>query len=195
MPRKRIQEPRLLCWLDLESTGDTIEDPILEVAAVVTDFTLRTMGQATVVVDPKPFDWMQRLERNEFVMNMHIRSGLVGDLLAGKGMSAPAAEAELIALLEDYGKPQQFMLAGRGISWFDRDMLKAHMPTLSGWFVRPTHDVGEVRRFLKRICKRDDLLWDDEDQPLTHRALADIEAHIAEDRYYRDLMEQVEAPA
>lgn len=196
MPRRRIDEARWLAWVDLEATGDQPEDVLLEAACVVTDYQLRTLGEATVVIDPKPFDWMKRLEANERVMDMHIRSGLVGDLLANKGVNLPGAEAELIALLEDYGKPHQFQLAGRGVSWFDRGLLKDHMPTFEGWFVRPTMDIGETRRFLKRVCRRDDLLYDtDDEHRLSHRGLADIHEHIAETRYYRDLVEQIERPA
>lgn len=181
-------DTKLLCWVDLETIGDTIGDPILEAAVVITDWKLRVIADAEVLIDSP--DWMALLERNEAAWKMHTRSGLVSDLLGGKGVPLRAAEQNLIDLLNSLGHIGGFAQAGYGVMWY-RKVLTAHMPLLERW-LHPTRslELADVRNFVARVCERRDLVpMVEDDAP--HRALLDIHRELVELRHYQKIVQGI----
>ncbi len=110
-----------IVWIDCEMTGlDTTNDALIEVAALVTDSELNILGDGVDVVI-KPDD-AALAQMNDFVRDMHTRSGLLEELPHGKTM----AEAQAIVL--DYIKkwvpePRKAPLGGQ---------LGGHRPRLPG---------------------------------------------------------------
>lgn len=181
-----------LAWVDLESTGSNERvDYILEVALVVTDLQCEVLGSINVVVNPAPGgigpDWQSLM--SDVVREMHTRSGLLADVKDGQ--SEREAEQMLIEHLARFGKKHDFQIAGSGVGHFDRRMIKARMSTFDKWLMHPPMDVGVVRRFLRDLCDRPDLVPPLPSGGKSHRAMADITQHIQEALHYRELVDVI----
>ena len=89
-----------IVWIDCEMTGlDIKNDALIEVAALVTDSELNILGDGVDVVI-KPED-AALAQMNDFVRDMHTRSGLLKELPHGKSM----AEADgTLGVLDDSDK-------------------------------------------------------------------------------------------
>lgn len=165
-------------WCDLETTGtDEENDPIIELAMVITDTDLNELTHRSWVLN----DNGRLASAKAIVREMHEKNGLA--LEVGKGLSSVVVEAEAVALLSEYGKPHGFILCGSGVSHFDRRFLEQQMPKLNKWFRYYQIDVGILRRTLCLIG-REDLLMPAKGK--AHRALADAQLHLAELRFIRD---------
>lgn len=179
-----------LFWVDLETTGSHVEDDfIIEAAAVITNVTLDEIASWETVIKPAHPSWMDRLEKSEYVRNMHVKNGLVGDILAGKGMSLREADAEFLALLETHSRPHQIALAGSGVKHFDRKFIADGFPRTNRFLTYYEIDVGGVRRFFRDVSGRTDLMQDVDDKP--HRAMGDIRMHVDEARHYQQLIQSI----
>lgn len=176
----------LLAWTDLETAGtNELNDPILEIAVVVTGPDLEEIGSCEAVI--RPLGWaaggVPGWIRPE-VSKMHTDSGLWEDC-ASRGVPAWEAEGNVTSLLAGIAPTGGFVLAGSGVSHFDRRFLKAQMPRLERWFKYYCIDVGVLRRTLA-IIGRDDLIPPAPAKP--HRAMADVRLHISELRHIRQAL-------
>ncbi len=164
-------------WIDLEMTGlEPMEDRILEVAAIATDwnFTEIARYEAVVKVDG---ELMRRRMVGEFWEKYtDVREALVKQNETGK--SVQVVEDELLAFLDEYfAGEERVLLAGNSIhqdrkfivhEWQRFDArLHYRMLDVSAWKV-----VFEGK-YKKRFTK-----------PETHRALDDIQGSIEELQYY-----------
>jgi oligoribonuclease (3'-5' exoribonuclease) len=183
-----------MLWLDLECSGGEPEtDRIMEIGFVLTTLDLEPIVSYERVVNPAPFDWQKRLEAVEVVMNMHVKNGLVGDLLNAKGISARGAEQEILDLLGVHVslKARSLRLAGGGVCHFDRKFIRAELPRLDRVIAHPCHDVGDMRRFIHQTCNRPDLLADYDPKTKAHRSLADAQQHLQEARHYQAMIRAI----
>lgn len=190
-----MAQAKFYFWCDLETTGlDQVHDPIIEIGVVITEIAPPCVELAsyTVNVLPSPNDeWKDRMD--SYVLEMHTINGLLSDI---ESDSKPLREAEIeiINLLSTFGRPHNFMLAGSGVSHFDRRFIASQMPGLDRWIQYPCLDVGTVRRGLS-FCGRKDLTsfgetFEGGDKP--HRALADVRDHLNEWRNYAAIIQQIE---
>jgi oligoribonuclease len=168
-------------WIDCEMTGlDTVDDALIEIAALVTDGELRVLGEGVDVVihaDDAKLDGMI-----ELVRDMHAHSGLTD---AVRASTVSVAEAEQLVL--DYVRthvpePGTAPLAGNSIAT-DRQFLARDMPELNNYLHYRMVDVSSVKELCRRWYPR--IFFAKPDKGLAHRALADIEESIRELRYYR----------
>lgn len=169
-----------ILWIDLEMTGlDPIEDRIMEVAAIVTDWDFNEIAsyEAVVKVGPRLVERRMKLEAKFWDANPEARDGLVKQNLE-KGRSGRVIENELLAFVEKYfEKDTPVLLAGNSIhqdrrfianEWSRLDAkLHYRMLDVSAWKV-----VFEGK-FGKKFAK-----------PGEHRALGDIRGSIMELQYY-----------
>ena len=171
-------------WLDLETTGSNeIEDVILELGVVITDAELTELDRASWVLNDD--GCLQAAP--DVVKEMHAINGLAYEL--ADGMTAAEVETEFVALLKRHGKKHDFVLAGSGVSHFDRRFLQAEMPKALKWFRYYSIDVGILRRTLRMIGREDlSLPFDQEDKK--HRALDDALLHLEELRYVKKALAQ-----
>ena len=159
---------------------DSVNDALIEVAALVTDSELNILGDGVDVVI-KPDD-AALAQMNDFVRDMHTRSGLLTELPAGKTM----AEAE--ALVLDYIRkwvpdPRKAPLVGNSVGT-DRVFLARDMPSVVEHLHYRIIDVSTITEVSRRWYARADF-----QAPAKlggHRALGDIKDSIDELRYYRD---------
>lgn len=173
-------DPDYLLVLDLETTGtDEHKDPILEIGMLVVDLSLDVLDAWSIPIMPPRWPTM-----NDFVFDMHTKNGLITDCNE-TGVTLRSAQQTAQTILGRWGKKHDFMLAGSGVSHFDRRFLKAQMPELEKWFQYPNLDIGVVRRFATLLCGVDVPNLSD-DKP--HRALDDARIHLQEMRNWRAFM-------
>lgn len=169
-----------ILWVDLEMTGlDPVEDRILEVAAIVTDWQFNELAtyEGVVKVGPRLVERRMNVGRDFWDANPEARDGLVKQNLE-KGRSGRVIENELLAFIDRHfpeGLP--VLLAGNSIhqdrrfianEWHRLDKrLHYRMLDVSAWKV-----VFEGR-YKKKFAK-----------PEEHRALGDIRGSIMELQYY-----------
>lgn len=159
---------------------DPINDALIEVAALVTDSELNILGDGVDVVI-KPDD-SALAQMNDFVRDMHTRSGLLEELPQGKTM----AEAEN-AILEYIRKwvpdARKAPLGGNSVGT-DRVFLVRDMPSVVEHLHYRVIDVSTIKELSRRWFAR--AYFQAPAKLGGHRALGDIKDSIDELRYYRE---------
>jgi oligoribonuclease len=174
-----------IAFIDLETTGSTLSgNRIVEVGVAITDRSFNVGATKSWVVDLPDLELLG--EMDPVVIDMHVKSGLMRDLVRGSGITIRQVDDELSTLLLGLGGGRHVPLAGSGVSHFDRQFIRRDMPhtdkLLSYW----AYDVGVVRRFLRLAGYPIP-----DNVELTHRALDDALDHAAEARRYLDLLSQL----
>jgi oligoribonuclease len=179
----------LLVWMDLEMTGLVAErDTIVEIGCMVTDADLAPLDDGIAVVIHHDEGGLAVMD--DFVRNMHTKSGLLDEIRAS---SVQLADAE--ARILDYIKsrvPKEGLapLCGNSIG-MDRRFLARYMPTIDNYLHYRSIDVSSI----KELCRRwyPELYRKRPAKAEQHRAIGDILESIAELRYYRETLFAVPA--
>ena len=173
-----------LVWLDLEMTGlDVNRHVIVEIAALVTDEQLEPLDDGIDIVVHQPAEALA--EMDDYVRNMHTRSGLLPEIEASTISLADAGARTLDYVRTHVARAESAPLCGNSIG-VDRRFLDHQLPDLDRYLHYRSIDVSS----LKELCRR----WYPEvyrrrpTKTEAHRALADIRESIGELRYYREQM-------
>jgi oligoribonuclease len=169
-----------ILWMDLEMTGlDPIEDRILEVAVIATDWDFNEIAtyEGIVKVGPKLVEKRMKVGKDFWDANPAARDALVLQNLE-KGRSGRTVENELLEFLDEHfedGKP--VLLGGNSIHQ-DRKFIINEWPRLNERLHYRMLDVSAWKvvfegKFKKKFAK-----------PEEHRALGDIRGSIMELKYY-----------
>lgn len=170
-------KPEYILWVDLEMTGlDPIEDRILEVGAIITDWEFKEIAVYEAVKQVGPALVKRRMVGPFWDEYSDVREELIRQNLSGK--SGRMVENELLAFIDEHiGTDDNILLAGNSIhqdrrfianEWRRLDArLHYRMLDVTAWKV-----VFEAK-FGKKFAK-----------PEAHRALEDIRGSIDELRYY-----------
>jgi oligoribonuclease len=141
-----------LAWIDVDTTGtwDPDDPPLtLEVALIVTDGALNELGRYVAVVDYRDLSYLAKA--TPFVVDMHTKSGLWGDLQARSGTVAlEQIERELCQLLETTKEPgdqRPVVWAGFSPGALDRPMIRRYMPTFHRMLHYRTLDVSTLKLY------------------------------------------------
>lgn len=173
---------KYLLWIDLEMTGlDPVEDRILEVAAIVTDWNFKEIAtyEGVVKVGPRLVE-KQMLKGSAATFWQTIpavRDALIEQNLT-HGRSGRTVENELLAFLSKYFlSDAPIILAGNSIHQ-DRKFIDNEWPRLSAKLHYRMLDVSAWKvvfegKYKKKFAK-----------PEAHRALEDIRGSIEELTYY-----------
>ena len=158
-----------LVWIDCEMTGlDIVNDALIEVAALVTDFDLNVLGDGIDLVIKPPAEALDQM--GDFVRSMHEKSGLLTELDAGLTMAE--AEQQVLAYIREHcpdgSRPP---LAGNTVAT-DRMFLSRDMPTLEGFLHYRIVDVSSIKELSRRWFPR--AYFQAPTKRGNHRALADI---------------------
>lgn len=180
-------KPKRILWMDLEMTGlDPVEDRILEVAAIVTDWDFREVATYEAVKQVGPRLVAKRMLKGPAAMfwaeNAVARDALIGQNHEGK--SGRTVENELLEFIDKHFEADMpVLLAGNSIhqdrrfivnEWARLDArLHYRMLDVTAWKVVFEGKYG------KKFAK-----------PEAHRALEDIRGSIQELKYY---LEKVKA--
>jgi len=170
-----------LVWVDCEMTGLNLAvDALIEVAVLVTDGDLNVLGEGVdLLIRPTE---EQLAQMDDFVRDMHTRSGLLDVLHEGMTM------AEATDQVMDYVRSlvpvaRKAPLAGNTIGT-DRAFLARDMPEFESWVHYRNVDVSSVKELARRWYPK--ALYQAPTKSGTHRALSDIQESIEELRYYRE---------
>ena len=174
---KTAFKPRYILWMDLEMTGlDPLEDRILEVAAIVTDWDMKEIATYEAVKKVGPNLMKKRMVGEFWDSYPQVRKALMDQNDSGK--NGRVVENELLEFINEHiGSESKVLLAGNSIhqdrrfianEWTRLDArLHYRMLDVSAWKV-----VFEAK-FRKKFAK-----------PEQHRALDDIRGSIEELKYY-----------
>ena len=166
-----------LLWVDLEMTGlDPVEDRILEVAAIATDWDFKEIARYEAVKQVGPNLMKQRMIGEFWEKFPEVRTQLMSQNEAGK--NGRTVENELLAFLDEhFAGEERVLLAGNSIHQ-DRKFIDNEWPRLSARLHYRMLDVSAWKvvfegKFGKKFAK-----------PENHRALDDIRGSIEELQYY-----------
>ncbi len=174
-------------WLDLETTGpDPGFNSPIEVGAMITHpyppYESPESNHPTEFVSViEPDGWPSRTMWEDNSLRMAVQSGLYNRLEGSTGLTQVAMN--LVGFVQPWlNHDGKIALAGSGVTHFDLKFLKHCFPLLYDYLGYPHYyDVGQLRRWI--------ILEHGEDAryqaPKMHRALADVELHIAEANHYR----------
>lgn len=190
----QLNEDEVLVFADIETTGLSPEkDYILEVGLVVTDLQLKVLGQWQSLVLNE--GWRARLAGDQFVWDMHTKSGLIDDLdsiqdiphLPGHNTPQVVAWAAYKWLTEDMGLPEGKIPCFGSSAHFDREHLRAQrMAVLDSFFSHRIVDVSGLKELCRRYNKElyESIKKQFSKDDAAHRALLDIFATINELKVY-----------
>jgi oligoribonuclease len=174
----------MLVWMDLEMTGlDHTRDVIVEIATLVTDDELEIIAEGPDLVVHQPDEVLATMD--QFVVDMHTRSGLLDQIRASSVTLDEAGEATLAFIREHCPVERTVPLCGNSIGT-DRRFLAAYLPGIEDYLHYRSVDVSSVKELVRRWYP--EVLSRRTRKQGTHRALDDIRDSVAELRYYRDLV-------
>ncbi len=179
--------PTKLLWVDLEMTGlEPKQDVILEVAAEITDFDLKTLESYETSVQQKRETVVTRMQANtwwkDFPAN---RDGFLKSIEEGKPLKD--VENELLQLVNKHFGDELAVLAGNSI-YNDRLFIKQWMPALDLKLHYRMLDVSAWKVFMQG---KFGVVYEKKE---VHRAFDDIQASIAELQHYLDWFNKNSAP-
>ena len=181
-----------LVWVDCEMTGLGVpggvgSDRLLEIAVIVTDSDLSNMHKGPNLIIHQSPEVLANM--NDWCKNMfgyspngqHAAGKLAADV-AKSTVTEAEAERQVIEFVAKHVEPGKGLLSGNTVH-ADKRFLEAYMPNFVKYLHYRILDVSTV----KEICSR----WYPEDfakappKANKHRALDDIEASIAELKFYQ----------
>lgn len=170
-----------LLWMDLEMTGlDPLEDSILEVAMIITDFQLKELVRYKGVVKVSEKLIEKRMVGEFWEKNQEVRKALIKQ--NKKGKKREEIEREILELMDKY-QGEEIYLAGNSIhqdrKFIDLELkelakrLHYRMLDVSAWKIYFENALG------KKMIKKEQ-----------HRAMDDIVGSIEELRYYLEFLKK-----
>ena len=171
-----MKEAKLL-WVDLEMTGlDPVEDRILEVAVIATDWDFKEIAryEAAKRVESELID--RRMVGEFWEKYSQVKSQLVEQNKNGR--DSQVVEDELVAFIDEhFDSGERVLLAGNSIHQ-DRKFIEREWPRLDARLHYRMLDVSAWKvvfegKYRKKFTK-----------PEAHRALEDIKGSIEEIKYY-----------
>ena len=170
-------KPKRILWIDLEMTGlDPIEDRILEVAAIVTDWDFKEIASYTAVKKVGPNLMKSRMTGEFWEAFPEVKAALLAQNDSGK--NGRTVENELLAFIDEHFEADRpVLLAGNSIHQ-DRRFIANEWQRLDARLHYRMLDVSAWKvvfegNFRKKFAN-----------PEAHRALDDIRGSIEELRYY-----------
>jgi oligoribonuclease len=169
--------PTKLLWVDLEMTGlDPENDPILEVAAEITDFNFKTLASYEAIVAQPQELVVERMRKNIWWADYpENRDEFLKKIVTGK--PSEQVEAELVDLISQNFGNEMAILAGNSIH-NDRNFIKRWWPKVDLKLNYRMLDVSSWKVLMQGKYNVD------YEKKKVHRAFDDIQASIAELQFY-----------
>lgn len=159
---------------------DTVNDKLIEIAALVTDSDLNILGDGVDIVIGASDEALANMP--DVVKQMHASSGLTDEVRASS-VTVEEAQAQVLAYIRKYvTTPGSVPLAGNSIAT-DRSFIARDMPELDAYLHYRMVDVSSIKELCRRWFPK--IYFGQPPKGLAHRALADIRESILELRYYR----------
>src|SRR5262249_60200152 len=140
-----------LVWIDCEMTGLDLErDALIEIACLVTDGSLETLGEGIDLVIKPRAEALDQME--DVVREMHTVSGLLAELPAG--VTLAEAQDQVLGYVRKYiSEPRRAPLAGNSIAT-NRVFIARDMPELDAFLHYRMVDVSSIKELAPRWYPR-----------------------------------------
>ncbi len=140
----------MLAWMDLEMTGlDPSQHVIVEIATLLTDDDLNLIAEGPELIVHATADELARMD--DFVTNMHTKSGLLDQIKASTVSLEEATNQTLAFLQEHIPEARTVPLCGNSIGT-DRRFLAIYMPEIEEFLHYRSVDVSTIiRESLKEL--------------------------------------------
>ncbi len=172
----------MLVWMDLEMTGlEPARHVIVEIATIITDDQLEIVAEGPDLVVHA--DEVQLSEMDDFVTDMHTKSGLLEQIRLSYIHLEEATQVTLDFIMEHVKKPRSVPLCGNSIGT-DRRFLDAYMPEIENFLHYRSIDVSTAKELARRWNPA--VLKGVPQKETSHRALDDIRESITELRHYKE---------
>lgn len=152
-PRSYIK----MCWFDMETTGlEARLDVPLELGMVLTD----EWGESQEDTEWKTLVWeeddkifqegVKRGHHNDFVRNMHQKSGLWKDLRTFEPLTRDRADTAAVSWLKSQGVKQgELAMSGNSIGSLDRPFALIHFPKLNAFLSYRNIDMSSIKELVR----------------------------------------------
>lgn len=171
----------MLAWMDLEMTGlDPARHVIVEIATLLTDDDLNIIAEGPDLVIHQPDEALTQMD--EFVREMHTRSGLLDQIAASTVTLESAQQATLEFLQTHIHRERTVPLCGNSIG-MDRRFLAVYMNPVEEFLHYRSIDVTTIKELARRWYPK--AMREAPQKATAHRALDDIRESINELRYWR----------
>jgi oligoribonuclease len=171
----------MLVWMDLEMTGlDPAKDVIVEIATLITDDDLNIVAEGPDLVIHATDEQLAVME--QVVIDMHTKSGLIEQIKTSTVTLADAGAQTLAFIKQWVPEPRTIPLCGNSIGT-DRRFLATYLNDIEEYLHYRSVDVSTIKELAKRWFPN--LEGHRQRQDSMHRALDDIQASVAELRFYR----------
>ena len=174
----------MLAWMDLEMTGlDPDRHVIVEIATLLTDDDLELIAEGPDLIITA--SEIELAEMDDFVVNMHTKSGLL-DQIKGSDLTLAEAGAQTLAFLKQHvPEARTVPLCGNSIGT-DRRFLAKHLPEVEDFLHYRSIDVSTLKELARRW--HPDAFNAAPKKAGGHRALDDIRESLDELRHYREAL-------
>ncbi len=174
-----MKKQRILFWVDLEMTGLSDEQVIIEIASLVTDAELNILAEGPEIAIKRSKEEMSRME--EWPAKQHKVSGLLEQVENSK-ITVAEAEKQTLEFVSRWADKNTATLCGNSI-WVDRRFLHKEMPALESYLHYRMIDVSSFKEVVER--------WYPEtlrspSKKQSHLAMNDIKESVEELRWYRE---------
>ena len=171
----------MLAWMDLEMTGlDPSQHVIVEIATLITDDALNLIAEGPDLVVHATNDELAAMD--DFVTNMHTKSGLLDQIKASTISLEEAGKQTLAFLQEHIPDARTVPLCGNSIGT-DRRFLAIYLPEIEEFLHYRSVDVSTIKELARRWYP--EALANVPRKDGGHRALDDIRESLKELRYWR----------
>ena len=168
-----------LVWMDLEFTGLSDDQLIIETACIITDKNLDILEEGPNLIIYRSQEELDRIEA--WPLKVHTESGLLEKVKKSK-IKISEAEKINIDFISKWVEKKEGLLCGNSIH-IDRKYIRKEMPVLDDYLHYRMIDVSSFKEVIKRWFKP---IKNEPQKQNTHQALDDIKESIEELRWYKE---------
>jgi len=168
-----------LVWMDLEFTGLSDDQVIIETACIITDKNLEILEEGPNLIIHRSQEELDRIEA--WPLKIHTESGLLEKVKKSK-IKISEAEKINIDFISKWVEKKEGLLCGNSIH-IDRKYIRKEMPVLDDYLHYRMIDVSSFKEVIKRWFKP---IKNEPQKQNTHLALDDIKESIEELRWYKE---------
>jgi len=168
-----------LVWMDLEFTGLSDDQLIIETACIITDKNLDILEEGPNLIIYRSQEELDRIEA--WPLKVHTESGLLEKVKKSK-IKISEAEKINIDFISKWVEKKEGLLCGNSIH-IDRKYIRKEMPVLDDYLHYRMIDVSSFKEVIKRWFKP---IKNEPQKQNTHLALDDIKESIEELRWYKE---------
>ncbi len=168
-----------LIWMDLEFTGLSDDQVIIETACIITDKNLEILEEGPNLVIHRSDEELKIIE--DWPLKVHTDSGLLNKVKNSKTTISQADQIN-VEFISKWVDKNRGILCGNSIH-IDRRYIHKEMPKLDSYLNYRMIDVSSFKEVIKRWYKKNE---NEPQKNNTHQALDDIKESIEELKWYKE---------